>query len=321
MGRCPDHGGIRATVVWEGHWRAGGVISVAAWWPWRQAGQVTVRRLMNRSFKALLALIFVMGLAGLMASGRAFVLVSRPLNQVIDVRRTHAVARAVLTGAQADVDGYLLTGGDGYRASYERLKAQYPAAMAALRAAAVGESVSREIDELDRQAARWWLLADRQVARTPGQPPSNPEIDMLRAQLGREVTASRAIDAALSARVSKLNHRNDVLNTAALIGLVSTIVLGVLLGTWIARSATRRITEPLAQVVQVLARLGRGERDARVTLTAAPVEIDTVAAALNAAADETAAELAMFAAFPQRTAAVRQHLCLSRRMGRSAGMR
>ncbi|RZU53404.1 HAMP domain-containing protein [Krasilnikovia cinnamomea] len=84
--------------------------------------------------------------------------------------------------------------------------------------------------------------------------------------------------------------------------------MGVLLGARIGRSMTRRITTPLAQMLRVLDRMGRGDHDARVTLTEAPAEVDTVATALNAAADEAATERDMLRAFQQHSAAVRQHL-------------
>ncbi|MEU4221341.1 ATP-binding protein [Actinoplanes sp. NPDC026623] len=283
-----------------------------------RADQGTVGRMMNRAFGALVTLVLVTGLAGLVAAVPPFVLISRPLSEVIDVRAVHSTVRTPLIRAQTSVDGYLLTGGGGYLVSYEQAKQAYPDAMAALRSTAA-DHVPREVAELDEQATRWWALADPLVPGTPGSPPSELAINALHAQFRRVISASLQINVVLSAEVVKLNRTNDILNTVALTGMVSTIVLGVLVGVWIGRSATRRITDPLGQVVRVLDRLGSYERDARVTLTEAPAEIATVAAAVNATADEADAERDMFAAFQEHSAAVRQHL--SRKHAISAAAR
>ncbi|GAB1642179.1 ATP-binding protein [Krasilnikovia sp. MM14-A1259] len=274
---------------------------------WGRTGPVTVGGLMNRAFTVLIVIVLVTGLAGLLSSAPAFLVISGPLTRVIEASGAQAAVRAVLTQAQTGLDGYLLTGADTYRALYEQAKRQYPGAMEDLRSAAA-DVVARQVDELDAQATRWWAMADPHIPGTPGSPPSDQEIIAIHEQFARETAASRAINAALAARVAQINRTNDVMNAVSLVMLITTIAVGLILGVRIGRSTTRRITAPLAQVLDVLDRLGRGDHDTRVRLDAAPVEVGTVAAALNANADAAATERAMLRSFQLHSAAVRQHL-------------
>ncbi|GAB1641171.1 hypothetical protein KRMM14A1259_15940 [Krasilnikovia sp. MM14-A1259] len=279
-------------------------------WRWRakgRSGPVTVGRLMNRAFTVLVGLILVTGLAGLLASAPAFMLVSNPLIKVTEARSAFNKTRVLMGDAQRNLDGYLLTGGDAYRAAYEQRKRAYPDVIAALRSAG-GYMASRQIGVFDEEAMHWWALADPLIREIPRSAPSHEEVNAIHAQYARTATAGRAVDLVMTDRLVQLNRTNDILNLVSLILLVTTVVVGVLLGARIGRSTTRRITTPLAQVLRVLDRMRRGDHDARVTLAEAPAEVDTVATALNAAADEAARERDMIRAFQQHSAAVRQHL-------------
>ena len=273
----------------------------------RQTQPVTIGEVLRRAFTTLVVLVVVAGLAGALATVPAFLAISGPLNEINETRAGHIEVRSALIDGQSNLNGYLLTGDASYRASYAENRSRYPAVMARLRATAA-PLVPGLIGELDRQAARWWKLADQQIAGASGLQPSGQQVRQLHEQFARTAAVSRRIDSVLSARATKLNRTNDRLNAAALAVVIVTTVLGVLWGMRIGRSATRRVTTPLGQVLRVVDRLGRGEHDARVALTEAPAEIAEIAAAINATALAAAEERWMFDAVQRLGVAVRRHL-------------
>ncbi|GLW30586.1 ATP-binding protein [Actinoplanes regularis] len=270
-------------------------------------GSGTIGRLLGRAFGGLVGLVLLMGVVGLVATVSTFVAVSQPMRETLRAQAATAEVRSLIGNGQMGLNSYLLSGDETYRDSYESARRAYPAAMAQLRSVAVDQTRALVAD-LNVEAAQWWALADRQIAGMPGARPPAPARWARQAQLARAQSAGRALDQALSARIGRLNHRNDVLNTIALIVVAVTTVGAVLFGLWIGRSATRRITTPLAQVLETADRLRRGEHDARVPRAEAPAEIEAVAAAVNANADEADTERRMFDTFREHSAAIRQHL-------------
>ncbi|MCU7722862.1 ATP-binding protein [Actinoplanes sp. KI2] len=266
-----------------------------------------IGRLLRRTFGVLVALVLLMGVAGLVSAVPPFSAVSRPLTDVLRTRAAAVVVRALLFDGDQGLDGYLLTGDPTDRAAYEAARRDYPAAEARLRAVTIDQARS-EVENVAAEADRWWAMAGQQIAAMPADRPSIVEIQQGQTQFARVVSALRALDRRLVARITELNRTNNVLNAIALAVLTVTTVLAGLLAVRIGRSAVRRITNPLGQMLEALDRMGRGDHEVRVTLARAPTEIEAVAAAVNATADEASRERRMFDLFQEHSAAVRDHL-------------
>ncbi|GGN58377.1 hypothetical protein GCM10010112_12140 [Actinoplanes lobatus] len=272
-----------------------------------EAGSTSIGQLLRRAFGWVVALVFLMGVAGLVATVPPFLAISTPLNDLLRTRSTSGVVRTLLFDGQQGLDGYLLTGQETDRASYLTARQDYPAAEAALRAVTI-DSTRTLVETLATEAARWWALADQQIDSMPRAQPSSAEIAREREQFARVESAYRALDLRLVQQISEINRINNVLNAVALAMLAVTTALAGGFALRIGNAATRRITSPLAQVLEAVARLGRGEREVRVTLAGAPTEIEAVAAAVNTAAGEGDRERRTFDAFQEHSAAVRHHL-------------
>jgi signal transduction histidine kinase len=239
------------------------------------------------------------------------------LTDVLRTRTAGVVVRTLLFNGDQGLDGYLLTGDATDRAAYESARGDYPAAEARLRSVAIDQA-RREVENLAAEADRWWALADQQIAAMPGDRPSTAEIQQGRTQFARVVSAVRALDLRLAVRITELNRTNNALNTIALAALAVTTLLVGLLAVRIGRSAARRITSPLGQMLEALDRMGHGDHEVRVLLAGAPTEIEAVAAAVNATADEASRERHMFDLFQDHSAAVRHHLSRSEAVAAAA---
>ncbi|GAA0441622.1 hypothetical protein Aca07nite_30390 [Actinoplanes capillaceus] len=271
------------------------------------AGSTSIGQLLRRAFGGVVALVFLMGVAGLVATVPPFVAISAPLNDLLRTRSSSAVVRTVLFDGQQGLNGYLLTGQGTERTSYQMARRDYPAAEARLRGVTIDETHAL-VETLTTQATSWWALADQQIDSMPSTRPSTAEITREREQFARVESAYRALDLRLVQKISEINRINNVLNAVALVVLAITTALAGWFAIRIGNSATRRITDPLGQVLEAVARLGRGEREVRVTLAGAPTEIEAVAAAVNTTAGEGDRERRMFDLFQEHSAAVRHHL-------------
>ena len=246
----------------------------------------TVGGLLSTAFAILVALIVLSGLAELavvLVQDRA---VRQLTGEVQPLQLANADLRAVLTDAQRGVRGYLLTGNEQMLDTYRAARSDYAPVAESLRRLSSGRDTSSVAGQIAR-ADEWWAVADKQWLEPPRSEAAINYAQQGAVRFQEFVAASDALRLTLADRAQALKHRADLLQWVA-VGVICLLTVSATLAVVVTGlRASRRITRPLGAVVDTLDRLRAGERDARADAGRGPAEIRAVAAAVNAAADQT----------------------------------
>jgi len=250
------------------------------------APERTVKSLLTRAFATVVALVMCAGAVEL-----AVVLLQDAAQEELTVHvqpldGANEHLRAVLNTARGDLRGYSLAGDISMGNDFDLAAIDYSIALADLR----GPALPRDRDALDAQIAAadaWWAMARRERRSSPFGSNVINLAEESEPLFDRFMTANTTLDQWLNARAVTLHRRARVLSWVT-VGMVVLLTVGAAISAaLIAIRAGRRITRPLEEVVRVLDEHRTGDRDARVRLERGPSEIRLVAAAVNAAADES----------------------------------
>jgi two-component system phosphate regulon sensor histidine kinase PhoR len=246
---------------------------------------LSVGRLLTRSFAVLVALIVCSGLAEMttvLVQHRAFRELS---SHVQPLELANARLRAVLGDAQRGLRGYLLTGDGQLLDTYHVARSDYGLAGRELKGLATGAE-ERAVDAQLARADAWWVLAEQQRKAPPRSDAAARYVSEGKPLFQAFVSANEAFDAGLAGRAAVLQRRSSWLGGATVAVLVVLTLVAAGTAAVAAVVTARRITRPLGDVVAVLAERGAGRLEARADAGQGPTEIRAVAAAVNTMADD-----------------------------------
>ncbi|WP_127502478.1 ATP-binding protein [Actinoplanes solisilvae] len=198
----------------------------------------------------------------------------------------NAEMRAVLTDAQRGLRGYLLTSDEQMLSTYYVARSDYELAGGVLRRLSADQHASAAADQIAKADA-WWSNAEKQRL----EPPRSQAV-IRAAERGKELSqgflrANEDLRFTLAARADDLRSRVGALQWAAIAVVSVLTVTATAAAVVTAVRTTRRLTRPLGAVVQTLDRVRDGKLNARADSTEGPAEIQALAEAVNAAAEQS----------------------------------
>ena len=251
-------------------------------------GRSSVRGHLAILVAANLAVLVVVGIAGMVGAVRAHDSVHYLTGRVEPAVRANAVALQTLTDAEIYVWGYGISGDPVQRGQYAEARARFRAQRARLRdLASLDGQVGLLVEDFLLSTDNWFeAYADPRVAGEGG--PST--YDQERFNRGRSLFAEvRTTNAAVAARLQQLSNDADrsahALVHRIVVFLGALLVLGAVATVLVGRRIGRRVTEPLGALEETAHRLAVGQHDARAPV-AGPREVHQVATAVNRMADE-----------------------------------
>jgi two-component system phosphate regulon sensor histidine kinase PhoR len=247
---------------------------------------VTVGRLLTRTFGALVLLIVCSGLAGVGTAMVQHRTVQELSGHVLPLQLANRELRVVLADAQRGLRGYLLTADTALLDTYQVAHGEYFAAGVALRRLAAGSENAAITDQLVR-ADTWWVLAERQRTAAPRSDEAVRYVAEGKPLFEAFLAANVTLDSSLGVRAADLQRRSSTLGMVTTAALVGLTVAAALVAALTGLRTTRRITRPLRHVVTVLDGLRSGQHELRADTGRGPTEIRAVAAAVNDSADES----------------------------------
>ena len=251
----------------------------------RSVGQ-TLRRVFALGL-ALLALSGITGVGALVASAQRF---DSVVGRDMPLLLANQQILQSMTDAQTAMRGFLVTGDPSFQEPYEPATARYLDAVA--RASALSRSPQvRASIHAQARAGQAWIdeFAEPTLALWSADP--STALVAVRAGEGRKRFDLLRQRNAETERQVRSSVQSDVANAhtatwSAGVLLAGLVVVTLVGGGVAARRATRRINDPLAELVGTLRRLANGEGDARVRV-GGPTEIAGVGHAVNTMAFES----------------------------------
>ncbi|MGJ9423698.1 sensor histidine kinase [Aeromicrobium sp. CF3.5] len=233
----------------------------------------------------LVALVGILGGAGVWFATRS---IDDIINRVAPTDRANSAVLQDLTDAETGVRGLALSGERRVLAPYQAALRRLPEDQRRLRELTAGDAQLRRLVLEQEQRVQAWLddYARVRVARTGGEGSFDQELF----DLGKtRFDAIRVVNGQVADRIASDQRRanrdagNRLRGTLGLIAAVTT--LGLLAGWALHRRLRRHTLPPLEDLASVARQLAHGEVDARARV-AGPREVQQVAVALNALAEE-----------------------------------
>nr|WP_296074880.1 ATP-binding protein [uncultured Actinoplanes sp.] len=253
--------------------------------PRRMRDEGSVGRLLSRAFGLLIALIAG---AGLLQLG-AVLVQHRAVRQLAEEVQPLELANdqfgGIVSSAAWAVRSYALTGDQRMLELYGGSLNQYPHEVSRLRALATGRHEAAVSEQISKAEA-WWDSADQQREAVPRSPAA-----LAAAERGRQLfedfsATNERLRLRVEAEGDRLQRRSETLSWITIGVIVGITVGATAIGVITALRTRRRVTDPLSELTDVLAKRADGDRRGRARVHG-PAEIRAVAAALNAAADQS----------------------------------
>ncbi len=246
----------------------------------------TVGRLLSTAFAVLVALIVGSGLAELAAVLVQHRAVQQLTGEVQPMQLANAELRAVMTDAQRSLRGFLLTGDERMLDTYYASRNAFTTVGADLHRLGSGPD-DVAVDQQITAADGWWANAELQRLEPPRSSTAARYAEQGTPLFQAFVTDNEEFRLTLGLRADGLRSRVAMLEGVA-VAVASMLTLFASAAAVVTAVRTsRRITRPLGAVVEALDRVRDGELDARADATRGPAEIRAVAAAVNAAAEQS----------------------------------
>jgi signal transduction histidine kinase/CHASE3 domain sensor protein len=246
---------------------------------------LSVGRLLTRSFAVLVALIVCSGLVETSAVLVQHRVVRDLSTHVQPLELANARLGGVLGDAQRGLRGYLLTGDKQLLDTYHVARSDYVQESRRLLDLASDTEEAAVQAQLSRADA-WWALAEQQRRAAPRSDVAARYVTEGKPLFQAFEAQNEALDAALAQRADALQKRSSRLGWMTVVVLVVLTLAAAAMAAVAALVTTRRITRPLDGVVHMLTERGEGRLAARADATRGPTEIRAVAAAVNTMADE-----------------------------------
>ncbi len=259
-----------------------------------RAASDTVFGRVVRVAAAVLAAVLVVGGAATWALLRSARQVDRLAVGYGPAADANAAALTYMLDAETGIRGYALTGSPAALAPYRLAGTEVLPQLAAVRRdlhSVADHSLDAAIDVEARRARTWLDTVARPAVRGVAAARRATSASSARARFDAFRRANTAVAASLEAARRGLNDDSRSLSDWVVPSILAAVALVLIASVFFTVRAARAVAVPLQTLSTVVRRLEGGDLSARADETTGPMEVRTVAAAVNSLALERAAAI------------------------------